>query len=164
MLPYVNKVVDVHVIKRSKDSNQQFFIECGLADDYDITVRCYVLKDSSLWHLMTASVQAFSVLIRSYKTYLGEEYLLADLRSIKEVPFDLGEEEAVVGGDITVEGYDGERLLYKEFVQATNEGCSWCTGNAEFGKPTHFTNHFDFFCHDCLKDKECLEFLGIGEN
>tara|TARA_R110000772_G_scaffold129472_2_gene237613 strand:+ start:28320 stop:29636 length:1317 start_codon:yes stop_codon:yes gene_type:complete len=164
MLPYVNKVVDVHVIKRSKDANQQFFIECGLADDYDITVRCYVLKDSSLWHLMTASVQAFSMLIRSYKTYLGDEYLLADLRSIKEVPFDLGEEEAAVCGDITVEGYDGERLLYKEFVQATNEGCSWCTGNAEFGKPTHFTNRFDFFCHACLKDKECLEFLGIGEN
>lgn len=166
MLPYVGKVVDVHVIKKAKDDNQQDYIECGLSDNYDITVRAYTPKGSALWFLMGASVSAFSLLIRAYKTYHKSEYLLADLRSIKEVPFDLGDDDAADNdaiNEITADGYNGEKLLYKEFVQATGEGCSWCSGNAEFGKPTHFLSRFDFFCHDCLADKECIEYLeGIG--
>lgn len=163
MLPYIGKVVDIHVIKKAMDSNRQPYIECGLVDNYDITVRCHVVKDSALWHLMGSSINAFSVLIRSYKIYMGQEYLLADLRSIKEVPYNLDDDAANDVDDVTVEGYNGEKLLYKEFIQATSEGCSWCTGNAEFGKPTHFSSAFDFFCHDCLEDKECQEFLGIGD-
>lgn len=152
VLMYVNRV---NVL----DDNNQEYIECALEEDASIDIRVYAGSPSRLKTLMQDSVNSFKCTIKSLTHHNRVAYLLADLRTVEEVPYNLGNE-----AHITVNGYNGEKLTFKEFTQATSEGCCWCTGNAEFGKPTKFINTFDFFCHTCLKDDGCKEYLeGTGK-
>ena len=164
MLPYVGKEVAMFVNRVSYDGNNQRYVDCCLEENIDITVRVYLTPTDYRWALMIGSVNSFSCSIRAYKSYMGAEYLLADLRTLKEMEFNLDAVNDIeVDEEVTVPGFKGETLTYKEFTAATSEGCAWCTGNAEFGKPTRFLNKFDFFCHDCLANPEALDYLeGIG--
>jgi hypothetical protein len=162
---YVNEECLMFVSKETTDDNGQRYIEMKLEEDLTVLVRAYAGQKTKLWNTLLESVNSFSGVIKALKVYKGQTYLLVDLRTLTEVHYSLVDEEGEesVGNEITTEGYNGEQLTYTQFKDATSEGCSWCTGNAEFGQPTVFINRFDFFCHNCLKDSECQEYLeGVG--
>jgi predicted glutamine amidotransferase len=165
MMPYVGETVVMFVNRTAYDDNNQRYVDCCLEEDIDISIRVYLAPSDTRWATMVTSVNSFTCHIRAYKIYKGSEYLLADLRTVKELEYNLDAVNGEVDGeDVTVDGYNGEKLTYTQFSKATSEGCAWCTGNGTFGQPTVFISPFDFFCHTCLKDKECKEYLeGVGK-
>ena len=151
----VNEFVDVVFNSANFDQNGQSFINLHLLDEPNIEVRAYTSRDSKLYDELFGSDGVFNCKIKSYNSFKGKGYLVADLRTITLVDEE-GEESNLA--HITVNGYNGEKLNYNQFRKATSEGCCWCTGPADFGKPTLFTSPFDFYCHDCIEEPEAVAF------
>lgn len=154
MKGYIGESPEFFVERRANDKNGQPYILCTLEADADIALRVYLPKGSGLWDIMNNSVNSFTGKISHCKEYRGEMYLLVKVRTVQEVEYNLGNSD-----ENLVDGYGSEKLNYENFRKATSEGCSWCTGNAEFGQDTLFLSHFDFVCHRCLALPEVQDYL-----
>lgn len=167
ILKYVGKVVEVFVDGIEVDKSGGSYISCSITDCLESEVRVYTGVGSDLWNRMLHSGFNFTARIKELKSLSCEQYLLADLRTVKEVKTvddDLFGEDinGNIDDDITVDGFNREELNYTQFTKATAAGCSWCCGVAEFGKPTHFISKHEFICSGCMDVDEVKEYLADG--
>lgn len=96
-----------------------------------------------------------------------ERYLIIDMRTCRELPGTAGRvtEEKIV--DIIpfepriFPGFDGERLSFLEWEEATKKGCAWCTASAtrEDKEQIVFITHNEHICHSCQSIDEVKPFL-----
>lgn len=167
LLPYIGKVVDFFVDGIEVDKSGGKYISCSIENCLDVEVRVYTSVGSKLWNEMLSSGYNFQASIKELKSLSCEQYLLADLRTVKEIKIDDDDLSDIdidgnVDDDITVDGYNGEKLTYTQFTKATAQGCSWCLGDSEFGKPINFISKHEFICTICMDVDEVKEYLLDG--
>lgn len=156
-LSLVDTIQTFCVDRSSMDLNGMLYINCSLVDSDNIKLRLYADQSSPQWKELMDSAHFFNCRIKAYKSYNGEEYLLADLRSILEE-----EDEYNTAVEVVVDGYNGDRLNYTQFRKATPAGCAWCDDPADFTKPPLFISRDQFICEDCQSLPEVATYIKNG--
>ena len=185
----VGREVEFFVMGENKDTNGVPYLSCHPAmfnDDYEI--RIYG-KDSPKWLTLRASSGSFTAVAKkvidrwNVKDAMLEQYLLIDMRTISaEIPTGTlvigGPDKAKKGETKTpvvaakkdakfwdpngiFKGFKGVNLNYGEFVEATRDGCSWCSTDAEgehAPEKLTFIGPKTFLCPHCNANDEAGRF------
>lgn len=161
---YASKEIEFYVDRRVDSATSAEYFKCRLAEDYNVEVRLYISKKDPMYNTLSISANNFKAKCRAAKFHLGQAYLLINYRTLEEVecstPFDEDIEEDNGDIPVLVEGFNGEYLDYTQFMEATQNGCSWCTGPADFNKPPKFITKDAFVCHHCIDDPEIKQYVG----
>lgn len=164
MKEWVGKTVEFVVDGYDLEMGGAGFITGFLGKHQDIEVRAYPVKGGALWCTMLERMDLnnFKGLVKSITWANNAYYLLMDLRSVEEVTAD-----NVIEGDfsnsddveVTVEGYQGEKLNYTEFKAATDKGCAWCGDVATFDNSNIFVGSSEFVCKYCQMQEDVMGYL-----
>tara|TARA_R110000823_G_C15952958_1_gene502517 strand:+ start:3849 stop:5132 length:1284 start_codon:yes stop_codon:yes gene_type:complete len=153
---YLNKKMEVCICDEERDVHGSHYISGFLSSKTEIDVRFYTPKNGPLWgRLMDKrDLGNFSCIISGMNSHnVAQPYLRADLRTITY----LGDEKEVEAD--TVVGFNGKKLSYTEFREASDKGCAWCGDIALFGQPALWIDDKEFICGSCKLQEEVVEYL-----